>query len=75
MRILEYNETIVWDDPIILLIEEVADIGEGVTTSTYIVYMHGTRVVTATNKEAAHQAIRDMIAQFGFEESLSDELD
>ena len=70
MRILDYNEEVVWEDPIVVLVEEVLDLDDGGESATYTVYMGGLRVVTATNKYAAEQAVRDIIKGF---EDLDDD--
>lgn len=72
MRILDYNEKVVWEDPVVVMVEEVLDHDDGIESSTYTIYMAGARVVTATTKWAAEQAVRDIIKTF---EDLYDEDD
>ena len=54
------------------MVEEVLDHDDGIESSTYTIYMAGARVVTATTKWAAEQAVRDIIKTF---EDLYDEDD
>lgn len=67
MRVLEYSETVVWEDPLVVLIEETLQHEPGIVTSTYTVYSGGERLFTAISKEAANMAINDIIR--GYEDA------
>ena len=67
MKVIEYSETVVWEDPLVVLIEETVQYDEGgPPRCTYTVYMGGSRVITSISEEAVHLAISDMIEDFEF---------
>ena len=67
MKVLEYSETVVHEDPLVVLIEETVQYDEGgPPRCTYTVYMNGSRVITSISEEAVRLAIDDMIDDFEY---------
>ncbi len=64
MKVLHYEETVVWEDPLIVLIEETLQYDDGGTeASTFTVYSGGERLFTAITSEGAWRGIYDIIGK------------
>ena len=67
MKVLEYSETVVYEDPLVVLIEETVQYDDGgPPRCTFTVYMAGSRVITSISEEAAKLAIDDLIDQLEY---------
>jgi len=62
--VVSYAETVVWDDPLVVLIEEHLLLDGEIESSTFTVYSGGDRLVTAISEEAAWTAVQDIIATY-----------
>jgi hypothetical protein len=70
MKVLDYSETVMYEDPLVVLIEETVQYEDGgPPRCTYTVYMGGERVITSISGTAVRQAISDMIDVLEFAES------
>jgi hypothetical protein len=61
MKVINYEETVVWEDPLIVLIEETLEHDDEIEGSTFTVYSGGQRLFTAITEEAAWIGIYDII--------------